>query len=83
LEQVEVTSKRYLRYGKETSKAILSVHYKWRHEFGKVWYRAWWNSYWSSTQALAEKQAGWDVISRMADLSWWEWKEGSAPFYWR
>jgi hypothetical protein len=84
LERVEVKAKTYLRGGKEEGDSpIPSICYKWRPRFGKVSYNAWWNSYWSSTQALAEKEAGQDAIWRVAEASWWEWEHGLALFYWR
>jgi hypothetical protein len=48
-----------------------------------VSYKAWWNLYWDGSQALKEKAPGKDAIWRVSEATWWEWVEGSAPFYWR
>jgi hypothetical protein len=82
-EQIEVRSEPYLRKGKGKDDPLIpGIRYTWRPRFGKASYKAWWNSYWSSNQALPEKEAGRDVIWRVAKASWWEWEEGLVPFYW-
>jgi hypothetical protein len=83
-ERVEVKAETYMQKGKEEGDSpIPSIRYRWRPQFGKVSYKAWWNSYWSSTQALAEKEAGRDAIWRVTEALWWGWEEGSALFYWQ
>jgi hypothetical protein len=44
-------------------------------------YKAWWNGFWENMQA--DKAPGRGATWRIADSSWWECDEGSAPIYWR
>jgi hypothetical protein len=57
------------------------LRYRWRPQFGRATYKAWWNGFWETTQD--DKEPGRDAIYRIAEASWWEWDEGSAPIYWR
>jgi hypothetical protein len=59
----------------------VSARYQWRSRFGKRDYQTWWNQFWRF--AVKDKGPGKDAVYRAADSSWWEWDEGSAPFYWR
>jgi hypothetical protein len=60
---------------------IATAHYQWRPKYGKQSYKSWWNQFWR--YAERDREPGKDAIYRAADSSWWEWDEGSAPFYWR
>jgi hypothetical protein len=60
---------------------LVTAHYQWKPRSGKQSYKAWWNQFWRF--AARDRIPGKDAIYRAADSSWWEWDEGSAPFYWR
>jgi hypothetical protein len=51
------------------------------HQVGRKLYQGWWTELWDT--ATLERLPGWDAVRRVADSSWWEWDEGSAPLYWR
>jgi hypothetical protein len=59
--------------------------YQWIRRGGKMagrkLYCSWFLHYWEV--AKLERRPGWDALRRLADSSWWEWDEGSAPLYWR
>jgi hypothetical protein len=59
----------------------VTIQYQWRPRFGKREYRNWWNQFWR--YADRDKAPGKDAVYRAAESSWWEWDQGSAPFYWR
>ena len=84
-ERPEVRWEQYFKNGEEPEDPPIPCggRYRWRQRFGKVAYKAWWNVYWSESQALKEKDPGRDAIWRVSNAIWWEWNEGSAPFYWR
>jgi hypothetical protein len=54
--------------------------YRWTAT-GKEEYKSWWRRRVLIT--LADWEAGGDAIARAARSSWWEWDDGSTPFYWR
>jgi hypothetical protein len=55
--------------------------YHWSSK-GRVAYRAQWRFLRSSADGLATMKSGWDAIRRSSNASWFEWLEGSAPFFW-
>jgi hypothetical protein len=59
----------------------VTAKYQWRPRFGKRDYHTWWNQFWR--YGAQDRAPGKDAIYRASDSSWWEWDEGSAPFYWR
>ncbi len=58
-----------------------AVVYLWSTK-GRTAYRAQWLFLCSSPDGLVTVRAGLDAISRSANASWFEWLEGSAPFFW-
>lgn len=48
---------------------------------GRRGYQQWWR--WRRKHQEASIPAGFDAISRAERCNWWEWKDGSAPFFWR
>jgi hypothetical protein len=59
----------------------VTAQYEWRPKYGKQMYKTWWNQFWR--YAEKDRAPGKDAVYRAADSSWWQWDEGSAPFYWR
>ena len=57
-----------------------SLSYRWTAK-GRKQYKAMRNSRRALDRELAED--AWDAIRRSADSTWWEWSEGSFPFFWR
>jgi hypothetical protein len=47
------------------------------------WCRATHGSHWTSFRAWRDREAGCECVTRAANSSWWEWKDGSRPFFWR
>ena len=50
---------------------------------GKLTYRRWWSVSGSVADTKKNRIAGLDCIQRAAEATWWEWKAGSRPFFWR
>ena len=49
---------------------------------GRAAYKAQWGFIRSKVDGLATIRAGHDALRRSANASWFEWLEGSAPFFW-
>ncbi len=49
---------------------------------GQAAYRAQWLFIRSTPDGLATVRAGHDALRRSANMSWFEWLEGLAPFFW-
>jgi hypothetical protein len=56
-----------------------------RNEKHKLQYRHYWSSIWGHTYNDQRKSllAACDCIERAANSSWWDWEDGSRPFFWR
>jgi hypothetical protein len=54
--------------------------YSWK-DVGREEYKAWWRT--TVSTSVTDWEAGGDAITWAARASWWEWDDGSMPFYWR
>jgi hypothetical protein len=80
---MEVRWEPFMKEGKDPGDVPTSeMRYIWQPKFGKVSYKGRWNMYWGESQTLKVKAPGRDAIWRVSEATWWEWIEGSAPFYW-
>ena len=54
--------------------------YEWA-EGGREDYRRWWK--WREAKQSKSLEVGRDALARAGMTSWWEWLDGSTPFFWR
>jgi hypothetical protein len=64
-----------------TKEGLGRVHFGWTLR-GKASYKVQWLFVRSNPDGLAKVKAGRDAIWGSAHASWFEWLEGSAPFFW-
>ena len=56
------------------------IRYVWTQE-GRRWYQMWWR--WRHKAHKVSISAARDGIGRAMETTWWEWTDGSTPFFWR
>ncbi|CAJ1944736.1 unnamed protein product, partial [Cylindrotheca closterium] len=66
--------------GENGESVLKHQRYIWT-ENGRTLYEAWWRQNYEEDQKEAE--AAWDALSRLADTTWWEWKDGSRCLHWK
>lgn len=59
---------------------VTSSQFTWSTQ-GLTQYKSWWRE--RLIQTESEWIKGSDALIRAFQSSWWEWKDGSSPFYWR
>jgi hypothetical protein len=55
--------------------------YSWAPGYGYLEYRDWYE--WRAEEFTEDLAVGKDAVVRAANASWWNWDDGSTPFFWR
>jgi hypothetical protein len=75
------TTSQMVRNHKELRAGAVGTIYSWSAK-GQQFYGSQWVMYRRSTEGRATVSAGLDALRRGVNASWFEWLEGSSPFFW-